>query len=98
MLAPVYQLLLQFQAITNATSGGYQQFTTTAGYNTTSQVEEFLESSMPSENEELYNENAPSTKEILSVQRALEWLKDKRFSDFGWGNDTHLVILAKEVS
>lgn len=51
----------------------------------------------PDNNGAIVDENMPSTKEIQSVQRAMEWLKEKRSSDFGWGNDTHIVILAKEV-
>lgn len=31
------------------------------------------------------------------IQRALDWLREKRVSD-AWENDTHMVILAKEVS
>ncbi|ALC48438.1 CG3556, partial [Drosophila busckii] len=33
-----------------------------------------------------------------AILRALDWLKEKRAADFGWGNDTHVVILAKELS
>ena len=29
--------------------------------------------------------------------KALDWLREKRVSDYGWENDTHFVILAKEV-
>ncbi|XP_016939390.2 uncharacterized protein CG3556 [Drosophila suzukii] len=42
---------------------------------------------------------APPTKgEQEAILRALDWLKEKRASDYGWGNDTHVVILAKELS
>lgn len=35
--------------------------------------------------------------ECQGIQKALDWLKEKRSIDYGWGNDTHMVILAKEV-
>lgn len=42
---------------------------------------------------------APPTKgEQEAILRALDWLKEKRALDYGWGNDTHVVILAKELS
>lgn len=40
----------------------------------------------------------PNKREVESIQRALDMLRDKRSADFGWENDTHMVILAKEVS
>ena len=39
----------------------------------------------------------PNNREGIGIQKALDWLKEKRSSDFGWENDTHMVILAKEV-
>lgn len=39
----------------------------------------------------------PNNREGIGIQRALDWLRDKRVSDYGWENDTHMVILAKEV-
>jgi gastric intrinsic factor len=40
----------------------------------------------------------PNNREGIGIQKALDWLREKRVSDFGWENDTHMVILAKEVS
>lgn len=39
----------------------------------------------------------PNQRESEAITRALDWLAEKRASDYGWGNDTHMVILAKEV-
>lgn len=39
----------------------------------------------------------PNQRESEAITRALDWLAEKRSSDYGWGNDTHMVILAKEV-
>lgn len=39
----------------------------------------------------------PSQRESDAITRALDWLAEKRTSDYGWANDTHMVILAKEV-
>ncbi|KFB43497.1 AGAP004726-PA-like protein [Anopheles sinensis] len=40
----------------------------------------------------------PNQVESASIQRALTWLRERRLPDFSWGNDTHMVILAKELS
>lgn len=40
----------------------------------------------------------PDKKETESIQKGLDWLKEKRAADYGWLNDTHMVILAKELS
>lgn len=40
----------------------------------------------------------PNNREGIGIQKALDWLREKRVTDFGWENDTHMVILAKEVS
>lgn len=40
----------------------------------------------------------PNNREGIGIQKALDWLREKRVADFGWENDTHMVILAKEVS
>ncbi|XP_052873289.1 uncharacterized protein CG3556 [Anopheles cruzii] len=40
----------------------------------------------------------PNQVESAGIQRALCWLRDKRLPDYSWGNDTHMVILAKELS
>jgi hypothetical protein len=40
----------------------------------------------------------PDAREQNGISKALDWLKEKRSQDYGWGNDTHMVILAKEVS
>lgn len=39
----------------------------------------------------------PNQRESEAITRALDWLNEKRATDYGWGNDTHMVILAKEV-
>lgn len=39
----------------------------------------------------------PNNREGIGIQKALDWLREKRVSDFGWENDTNMVILAKEV-
>lgn len=39
----------------------------------------------------------PNQRESEAITRALDWLAEKRSPDYGWGNDTHMVILAKEV-
>lgn len=46
---------------------------------------------------EIIGSAGPDKKESEGIQRALDWLKEKRSSDYGWENDTHMVILAKEV-
>lgn len=43
------------------------------------------------------NSMEPDAKESLAIQKSLDWLRERRFNDFGWGNDTSIVILAKEV-
>lgn len=40
---------------------------------------------------------SPNKRESDSIQRALDMLREKRSPDYGWENDTHMVILAKEV-
>ncbi|XP_062553955.1 uncharacterized protein CG3556 [Armigeres subalbatus] len=40
----------------------------------------------------------PDQKESLAIQKAIDWLREKRLPDYSWGNDTHMVILAKELS
>lgn len=40
----------------------------------------------------------PDKREMEGIQRALDLLREKRSQDYGWENDTHMVILAKEVS
>lgn len=47
---------------------------------------------------EMMGSAGPDKREIDGIQRALAWLKEKRSPDYGWENDTHMVILAKEVS
>lgn len=47
---------------------------------------------------EIIGSASPDKKESEGIQRALDWLKEKRSSDYGWENDTHMVILAKEVN
>lgn len=40
----------------------------------------------------------PNNREGIGIQKALDWLREKRVTDYGWENDTHMVILAKELS
>lgn len=47
---------------------------------------------------EIIGSASPTKAEQEAILRALDWLKEKRASDYGWGNDTHVVILAKELS
>jgi hypothetical protein len=39
----------------------------------------------------------PNNREGYGIQKALDWLREKRV-DYAWENDTHMVILAKEVN
>lgn len=74
--------------------------TSTVAYKMTtvsSVPEDTSETVLPDNEEQINLDSGPSVKESLGLQKALEWLRDKRFSDYGWGNDTHMVILAKEV-
>lgn len=45
----------------------------------------------------LIGTKGPNQRESDAITRALDWLAEKRSSDYGWNNDTHMVILAKEV-
>ncbi|XP_030381629.1 uncharacterized protein CG3556 [Scaptodrosophila lebanonensis] len=47
---------------------------------------------------EIIGSATPTKGEQEAILRALDWLKEKRASDYGWANDTHVVILAKELS
>lgn len=47
---------------------------------------------------ELMGSAGPDKRESEGIQRALDLLREKRSQDFGWENDTHMVILAKEVN
>lgn len=60
--------------------------------------EDISETVLPDNEDQINLDSGPSVKESLGLQKALEWMRDKRLSDYGWGNDTHMVILAKEVS
>lgn len=48
-------------------------------------------------NEPIFLGCGPNNREGIGIQKALDWLREKRVSDYGWENDTHMVILAKEV-
>jgi hypothetical protein len=48
-------------------------------------------------NEPVFLGCGPNNREGIGIQKALDWLREKRVSDYGWENDTHMVILAKEV-
>lgn len=47
---------------------------------------------------EIIGSAGPDKREVEGIQKALGWLKEKRSPDYGWENDTHMVILAKEVN
>ncbi|XP_059621312.1 uncharacterized protein CG3556 [Phlebotomus argentipes] len=47
---------------------------------------------------QIMGSSGPNQQESAGIAKALDWLKEKREHDFGWGNDTHMVILAKELS
>lgn len=47
---------------------------------------------------EILGSDGPDKREQEAILKALDWLKMKRAADYGWGNDTHVVILAKELS
>lgn len=47
---------------------------------------------------EIIGSDGPDKKEQEAILKALDWLKKKRAPDYGWGNETHVVILAKELS
>lgn len=47
---------------------------------------------------EILGSDGPDKKEQEAIIKALDWLKVKRAPDYGWNNDTHVVILAKELS
>lgn len=46
---------------------------------------------------EMIGSAGPDKRESEGIQKALDLLREKRSQDFGWENDTHMVILAKEV-
>lgn len=56
-----------------------------------------LETVLPEIDDSALLDTGPNMRESIGLQRALEWLREKRSPDFGWGNDTHMVILSKEV-
>lgn len=47
---------------------------------------------------EYIGSSGPNKRESDAIEKALDWLKEKRSADYGWNNDTHMVMLAKEVS
>lgn len=75
-------------------------FSTPSIQSTTEPVTEILTdvTTLPSSSEESFDSLSPSKREQESIIKALEWLKLKRAPDYGWGNNTHMVILAKELS
>lgn len=56
-----------------------------------------LEIENPLDQHILLGTSGPDRRESEAITRALDWLADKRSPDYGWTNDTHLVILAKEL-
>lgn len=47
---------------------------------------------------EIIGSTGPDKRESEGIQKALDLLREKRSTDYGWENDTHMVILAKELS
>ena len=64
---------------------------------TTGNISENPEQPILISNEPVLLGCGPNNREGIGIQKALDWLKEKRSSDYGWENDTHMVILAKEV-
>lgn len=56
-----------------------------------------IEIANPIDEHILIGTNGPNQRESEAITRGLDWLVEKRSSDYGWVNDTHMVILAKEV-
>lgn len=56
-----------------------------------------IEIENPNDDHVLIGTNGPNKRESEAITRALDWLGEKRLPDYGWANDTHMVILAKEV-
>uniref|UniRef100_A0A336MX42 CSON008831 protein n=1 Tax=Culicoides sonorensis TaxID=179676 RepID=A0A336MX42_CULSO len=61
-------------------------------------TEDTSETVLPEIDDTSVFDTRPNMRESIGLQKALEWLRDKRSSDYGWGNDTHMVILAKELA
>lgn len=57
-----------------------------------------LEIENPLDQHVIIGTNGPDQRESEAITRALDWLAERRSSDYGWNNDTHLVILAKELA
>lgn len=75
--------------------------TSTASSSTT--IQEFGEAQLPEQptlpdDHQIMGSSGPNQQEAAGIAKALDWLKEKREHDYSWGNDTHMVILAKELS
>uniref|UniRef100_T1PCK4 Eukaryotic cobalamin-binding protein n=1 Tax=Musca domestica TaxID=7370 RepID=T1PCK4_MUSDO len=77
---------LQTAQVDSAETSSEQPATTSSPTTTSAPVHEIIGSAGPDKSEQ------------EAILKALAWLKKKRAADFGWGNDTHVVILAKELS
>ncbi|GAB0088126.1 Uncharacterized protein CG3556 [Sergentomyia squamirostris] len=74
---------------------------TTSTLSSTTTNQEYSEAHTPEQvpdEHQILGSSGPNQQEALGITKALDWLKEKRDHDYGWGNDTHMVILAKELS
>lgn len=76
----------------------YPSQPSTVSLSTAPQSSDIVEAETTPDLHTIIGSAGPDKKESEGIQRALDWLKEKRSSDYGWENDTHMVILAKEVS
>lgn len=94
--AGVTPLLSSASTTTTTTSGSSSASSSTQSTISTDNMEPIVIDRDPEEGFRITGR--PDMRESLGLQRALEWLKEKKSADYGWGNDTHMVILAKELS
>lgn len=94
----------QFTTVKNIASSTFTKLETPStlsiSLKTTStpiETEDGLETALPESDDTTLEDSVPNMRETIGMQKALEWLREKRSPDFGWGNDTHMVILSKEV-
>lgn len=94
----------QYTTVKNIASSTFAKLETTSTLsaslkttNTPTATEDSLETALPENDDTTLLDSGPNMRESVGLQRALEWLREKRSPDFGWSNDTHMVILSKEV-
>lgn len=90
-----------------AVPGGESNLATTVGVPSSPGETSFTQQPQPTSSQEevgeadehiLIGSGGPDQRESQAILKALDWLKEKRDHDYGWNNDTHMVILAKELS